>query len=198
MREKAGSNQIMPTENDFKSAFLSSRPIFKNHVLWSDYLEIGKKKKFNIYQIYKEVDQSYNKDVYHRYDRNRYPRLLFKRGSKLGIEIAATNKKTKIHFALDGIDMESVTTKSTKGSDQGIFCNCIKRVTNWLGLTDEMEGNGKSITSSELRYIYRNRKRLENNVIFYKNNEKVTAPWLENRQLWNSYDRLGTLKKKLV
>lgn len=76
----------------------------------------------------------------------------------------------KIHFVLDVLDIESVVDKVKENLSN-----------------PSRPGPGESITASELRYIYRNRERLENNVIFYRNNEKVNAPWVDNKALWNNY-----------
>ncbi|PFN47086.1 hypothetical protein COJ75_30085, partial [Bacillus thuringiensis] len=142
--------------------------------LWGDYFKAGKKNvKFHIPSIYKEVAENFGKDFYHQYyiDTGKYghaPMLLRKRGSKLGLAMAALNKKTQRHFVLDGIDMGHVVNK-TKG-------------------TGNSNGPGDSITASELRYVYRNYDKLKGRVIFYRNNEKLDkAPWEENPGLWGAY-----------
>lgn len=137
----------------------------KDYPLWNDYFNIGKDKpKFNISGIYKETSEKYGIDFYHSFlfQNHLANRLLWKRGSKLGIEIAASNERTKIHFVLDNLNIEQVVTKEGSG--------------------------GQSITASELRYIYRNRERLNGRVIFYRNNERLEqAPWEENSDLWSKY-----------
>ncbi|MEM8370567.1 hypothetical protein Q4R87_18250, partial [Morganella morganii] len=89
------------------------------------------------------------------------PKLLWKRGSKLGIEIAASGGGNKIHFALDNLNIKEIISKSGMG--------------------------GQSITASELRYAYRNRERLGGNIHFYKDDNEVDAPWVSNPEQWNTY-----------
>ncbi|MFW5436845.1 RHS repeat-associated core domain-containing protein [Paenibacillus apiarius] len=137
----------------------------KNYPLWDDYFNLGEgKPKFNISGIYKETAENYGSDFYHSFlfKNHLANRLLWKRGSKLGIEIAASNERTKIHFVLDNLNIEQVVTKNPEG--------------------------GQSITASELRYIYRNRERLNGRVIFYRNGQRLDkAPWEEKPDEWSSY-----------
>ncbi|WP_277996518.1 RHS repeat-associated core domain-containing protein, partial [Bacillus cereus] len=155
--------------------FVKQRKEEKSFPLWGDYFKAGEKNvKFHIYSIYKEVAEEFGKDYYHQYyihDTSEYghaPALLWKRGSKLGLAMAASNKKTTIHFVLDGLDTEHVVNK-TKG-------------------TEDSTGPGESITSSELRYVYRNYNKLKGRVNFYRNKEKIDkAPWEENPGLWAKY-----------
>lgn len=89
--------------------------------------------------------------------------LWWKRGSKSGIEMIAQQPETstrKIHFILDGISMEKVVDKSMK-----------------------------SITSSELRYIFRHWHRLKGRVIFYYNDKVSPCPWesINWKHIWNKY-----------
>ncbi len=86
--------------------------------------------------------------------------LWWKRCSKSGLAMVAEQSESqrKIHFILDGVDYESVTNKTSS-----------------------------SITSSELRYVYRHYDQLENKVLFYKNQQVVQAPWLASPAMWDSY-----------
>ena len=71
----------------------------------------------------------------------------------------------KIHFILDGIDMDKVIEKkevSEKYSD-------------------------RSTTASELRFLYRNKDRLGDKVIFYRQASQVPAPWQQEPQRWSVY-----------
>ncbi len=138
-----------------------------SYPLWKNYFEIGMDNaKFHIPSIYKDTADKFGTDNYHQYHISGLsvaPKLLWKRGSKLGLAIAASNQTTKIHFLLDGLDITSVVSK---------------------------EGDhGKSITASELRYINRNYdKGLKGRVIFYRGGEKLEkAPWEENPVLWAKY-----------
>ncbi|HDR7760662.1 RHS repeat-associated core domain-containing protein [Bacillus cereus] len=146
--------------------------------LWDDYFTRGMENlKFNIGAIYKETKDKINTDTYHKYytggGADRVPKLLWKRGSKLGIAIAASNQKTKIHFVLDNLDIESIVAK--RGD------------------------SGESITASELRYVYRNRERLQGRVVFYRNGEKLeTTPWNDSPDLWEQYSPKNRAIQKTV
>ena len=134
----------------------------KNLPLWESYFSIGENnKKFNINNIYKEVSSSPGTSQYHEWSCDLTPKLLWKRGSKLGIAIAASGVGNKIHFVLDKLEMSSVVNK------QG--------------------DNGQSITASELRYAYRNRENLKGLIHFYKDNIEVCAPWDTDSAMWGSY-----------
>ncbi|MGY1423600.1 RHS repeat-associated core domain-containing protein [Bacillus cereus] len=140
----------------------------EGYPLWDSYfIEGSKNSKFDIATIYKEGINKFKTDWYHQYDETYgVPRLLWKRGSKLGLRVAASkNTKgdtTNIHFVLDGLDIESVVSKNEIG--------------------------GKSITASELRYIYRHQDELRGVINFYKDNQKLEkAPWEENPNLWKQY-----------
>ncbi|MGX1461715.1 insecticidal toxin complex protein TccC [Bacillus thuringiensis] len=149
--------------------------------LWEDYFKAGKNnRKFHIPSIYKETAVNFGKDFYHNYsidNKGEYgghtPMLLWKRGSKLGLSIAASNQRTKIHFVLDGLNIEHVVNKT-------------KRLTNER--KGSPAGPGQSITASELRYIYRNYDKLKGRVTFYEGNEQLSqAPWEHNPKLWGNY-----------
>jgi len=137
----------------------------KNHPLWDKYFSAGEEnQKFNVESIYKEVRKLPQSSQYHEWYISAsaiVPKLLWKRGSKLGLEITASGAGNKIHFVLDGLDMASVVSKEGYG--------------------------GQSITASELRYAYRNKERLGDNILFYKNNETVKAPWETEETLWSTY-----------
>ncbi|CAQ84895.1 MULTISPECIES: hypothetical protein [Photorhabdus] len=139
--------------------------------LWNDYFKAGNEnKKFNIADIYKETRNQYGSDYYHTWHEptGAAPKLLWKRGSKLGIAMAASNEKTKIHFVLDGLNIQEVVNKQ-KGS------------------TPLEQGRGESITASELRYAYRNRERLAGKIHFYENDQETIAPWEKSPELWQNY-----------
>ncbi|GAC42869.1 hypothetical protein [Paenibacillus popilliae] len=148
-----------------------------HYPLWNDYFN---NEKFNIPAIFEETAREYDSDVYHQLILGSdivplQSKLLWKRGSKHGIEIAATNQRTKIHFILDDLDMEKVVTKEE--------------------LTPETPRGGQSITASELRCVYRNRERLKGRFIFYREGERLNqAPWEENPGLWSKYEE--KLKEK--
>ncbi len=98
-----------------------------------------------------------------------------RRECKIGLNSAKLNPNLKIHFCLDGLNMSEVLSKD----------NC----------------NGKKITSTELRYVYRNWKELSEKVIFMKGGQRVKAPWEQEPEVWQAYqpkswNNLGTLQKK--
>ncbi|ETS29764.1 RHS repeat-associated core [Photorhabdus khanii NC19] len=165
---KKYSKDIKVADNLRKDIFLSKRG---HYPLWDDYFNAGgENPKFNIANIYKDTISKYGSDYYHTWHTptGAAPKLLWKRGSKLGLEIAANSEKTKIHFVLDGLDIEQVVNK-TKGSDH------LKA------------GPGESVTASELRYAYRNRERLKGKIHFYENDKETSAPWDKNPTLWQNY-----------
>jgi hypothetical protein len=112
-------------------------------------------------KVYNEVAENYGTSYYHEWAQAGVPRLLWKRGSKLGIEIIARNNGPHLHFVLDGLEIEPIVNKSAVG--------------------------GQSVTASELRYAYRNRDRLEGKIHFYRDKQEVSAPWVENAALWSGY-----------
>jgi insecticidal toxin complex protein TccC len=148
---------------------LASQSLTSNYkFLWDEYFSIGEEnKKFNIAEIYKETAREYGSSKYHKWiirledPTELTTKLLWKRGSKLGIEIIAKNNQAHLHFILDSLDIEAIVYK--------------------LGQS------GTSITASELRYIYRNWHRLAGKVYFYRNNVEVEAPWEQHRLLWARY-----------
>lgn len=139
--------------------------------LWEQYFKAGdENKKFNVQEIYADIARNPGKGDYYKWYTNAgaspggiAPELLWKRGSKLGIEIIAQSKTAQLHFVLDNIDMAAVVNKTG-------------------GLRE-----GKSITASELRYAWRNRERLGDRIHFYKNDSEVPAPWVSDPVLWQHY-----------
>lgn len=73
------------------------------------------------------------------------------RASKMGI-IHAHHHQQQIHFVLDGLDTDAIAKKEGEYSH--------------------------SITSKELRFIYRHWKDLQGTVKFYHGGKQVDAPWL--------------------
>ncbi|MGN5575485.1 type VI secretion system tip protein VgrG [Enterobacter sp. Lyrl_3] len=137
--------------------------------LWSDYFSVGDvNPKFNIKKIYKEVRKHYGKDDYHTLYTDApgiagyAPKLLWKRGSKLGIEMVARGDNFHLHFILDGLDM-----------------NCV---------INKIPPHGQSVTASELRYAYRNRERLKGKIFFYEKKVRCPAPWESPENDWQSYN----------
>lgn len=141
---------------------------------WEEYFSIGHdKNNFNINSVYSHTINNYGKYDWHElmfsgsYLSNK---LLWKRGSKLGIEMAARSDDMKIHFILDEINMESVVLKEG-------------------GLKE-----GRSITASELRYAFRNKERLNGKLHFYRDGKEAQAPWEASSKLWDRYMPKGRIK----
>lgn len=82
---------------------------------------------------------------------------FIKNGCKLGIDLALKNPNISIVFILDDINMYKILEKN------------------------------HYITGSELRYLYRNRDKIGENILFFRGGEKVVPPWIENPRLWNNY-----------
>ncbi len=135
----------------------------KKYPLWDSYFSAGElNNKFNIASIYQEARQSPGTEEEPKWVASRCaPQLLFKRGSKLGIAMAASGAGNKIHFVLDGINMSAVVSK--KGEE------------------------GQSVTASELRYAYRNKEKLAGKIHFYTDDKETEAPWDSNPELWRTY-----------
>ena len=129
-----------------------------NDILWDAYLELSKKPgKFNVKSIYKDVNKYPNKDDFYKWHiglpSSAQPELLWKRGSKQGIQAIINEGNAHLHFVLDNIDIGAVARK--EGGKK----------------------SGKSITASELRYLYRHREEIGERAHFYRNNIEVEAPW---------------------
>jgi insecticidal toxin complex protein TccC len=158
-QNKQGVSIIFPEKYE---EIISQIDSYKSRkLLWKEYFFIAKRNdKFNIEKIYRETSEKYRSSQYHKWLPSKFliTGLLFKRGSKLGIEMVARGNN-KLHYALDEIDMSSVVTK--------------------LGQ------EGSSVSASELRYMYRNWARLEDKVHFYRYSQEVQAPWVENSTLWS-------------
>jgi hypothetical protein len=101
--------------------------------------------------------------------------LAIRRACKFGIGLVATDPQfanAKIHFILDGLDMQEVANKATRSSAS----------------TTGPAKVAVSITVSELRYVYRNWGKLSGQVILYVNLIPVAAPWLND---WGPLQCLG-------
>lgn len=84
-----------------------------------------------------------------------------RRRCKIGLNSAKLNPNLKIIFCLDGLNMSEVLSKA--------------------------DYSGKKITSTELRYAYRNWKELSEKVIFMKGGQRVKAPWEQEPEVWQAY-----------
>ncbi len=92
--------------------------------------------------------------------------LAIRRACKFGIAMVATSAAfvgCTIHFVLDGLDLKDVAQKNPR--------------VGYGGRT------AVSITTSELRYVYRNWNDLRNRLKFYVNLDEVAAPWVQDWSL---------------
>jgi hypothetical protein len=134
-----------------------------------DFIEIfktnrGEKNNGN----YDNIWRSTNLDQFNKSDQKKvhHPWAIWKASSKIGLDIVINSKSdAKIHFVLDGLDIGKVINK--EGLD------------------------GHSVTASELRFLYRNitknKDKLGDKVIFYKQGEVANAPYVGNEQQWEDY-----------
>ncbi|TCV93282.1 hypothetical protein EC912_105142 [Luteibacter rhizovicinus] len=79
-----------------------------------------------------------------------------------------------VHFALDGLDMRRVVDKTDRSHAGG-------RPSGPVDMS--MPG----YTGSELRYLFRQREKLEGLVRFYLDKREVAAPWDTDPELWGCY-----------
>lgn len=107
--------------------------------------------------------------------------LAIRRACKFGIEYISQIKGGTVHYVLDGIDMSNVVGKKTTRL--------------WTGTT------GIPITTSELRYLFRNWYRLkeleaQHKIIFWKNYVRFDSPWHTNPQEWMEYAKQRIDKRR--
>lgn len=139
------------------------KDVNRAYPLWDSYFDSARQReKFDLASIYKEVHKHAGLTQYHQWvSGGVIPNLLAKRGSKLGLYMAAHGAGAKIHFVLDDLDIQAVVNK------MGDF--------------------GQSITASELRYAFRNRQQLDGHITFYEAGGEVAAPWRSNPLVWSAY-----------
>lgn len=111
-----------------------------------------------------------------------------KKACKAGIQYSVERGK-KVHFILDGIDLETVINKqdySTKAPE--VKVNPVTGDSN------------QNITASELRYVYRNwdDPLFKNGVEFWQGGEKVDPPWEKDPVSWQRYRRKPLAAHKSV
>jgi hypothetical protein len=92
-----------------------------------------------------------------------------RKACKFGIEYISSFLGAKVHYALDGINLQEVVGKADRNL--------------WTGK------QGIPITTSELRYLFREWGRYRDNVnlIFYIGRGEVPAPWVSSPQEWLPY-----------
>jgi len=95
-----------------------------------------------------------------------FGKKLVSRASKAGLStVLNSDKGDVVHFLLDDLDMEQVTLKTRP-----------------------------SATSSELRYLFRNQEKLPGKVMFYRDKQRVDAPWVTDPVAWQRYRPKGAKK----
>ncbi|AEV62411.1 RHS repeat-associated core domain-containing protein [Pseudomonas ogarae] len=88
-----------------------------------------------------------------------FEKKLVSRASKAGLLTALNlGKSNVVHFLLDDLDLEQVILKTRP-----------------------------SATSSELRYIFRNQEKFSGKIEFYKDKQRVDAPWITDPIAWKRY-----------
>ncbi|HDW8363364.1 hypothetical protein [Escherichia coli] len=88
---------------------------------------------------------------------------VFKKTSKCGLEYQLLILKNRVHFFIDGLDLSSVASKT--------------------------DGHGRSVTASELRWLYRHRYMpdVRKNLVFWKNYKKLSQEDVFSLPLWQAY-----------
>jgi hypothetical protein len=100
--------------------------------------------------------------------------LAIRRACKFGIEYIMAFKSGTVHYVTDGITMTVVVGKTEMPIDMGTR-------------------TGVPITTSELRYIFRNwhwfRDTLDKDLVFWRSYAPTTAPWITDPKIWIPYAR---------
>lgn len=114
------------------------------------------------------------------------PAEIAKQKCKAGLDYFIRRTENHVHFCLDGIDMLSVPKKNYLNED--VFDYPIGKS------TDKSDVKVRSITGSELRWVFRNRldHRVQARVQFWQNNIQVVPPWhpphpVAWRRAWAAY-----------
>lgn len=89
---------------------------------------------------------------------NEIQKKLISRSSKSALATLIGSQGAIVHFALDELDINSVIRKTKR-----------------------------SVTGSELRWLYRHRAQLAGRVVFYQGQRRVDAPWDTHAATWKSY-----------
>lgn len=161
------------------------------------------KKHFNTQRKWWEVVTGQKKDL----TRERLAlsanitQLAIRRACKFGIGMVAEDaafSTAMVHFILDGLDMAKIATKDTIDG-------------SWLLDQNKGRKDYVSITTSELRYVYRNWGKLSAKVNLYVKGNLVQAPWISDwknlptfdadypvinaeKTLWDAYGQARTTK----
>ncbi|HEX2887388.1 hypothetical protein [Vineibacter terrae] len=98
--------------------------------------------------------------------------LAIRRACKFGIEYVMEYRGGTIHYIIDGITMADVVGKTEMPINMGLQ-------------------TGVPITTSELRFIFRNwhwfREKVDDGLVFWFKDTPTTAPWITDPKLWIPY-----------
>jgi hypothetical protein len=114
-----------------------------------------------------KYEQRDNLDLTKKRDFEKLPGIIsdiaIRRSCKFGIHYFVERKSARLHYILDGMDVDAIVRKDR--------------------YTNEVTGKAKvPICTSEVRYIFRHWNRLSatNRLLFYLNFNTVEAPWSNN------------------
>ncbi|MFC7517189.1 hypothetical protein ACFQUU_19445 [Herbaspirillum sp. GCM10030257] len=112
-----------------------------------------------------------------------------RRKSKGGLYWATKEAKKHVHFVLDGLDIKSVVTKSFAGENGD----------HPIGSSESLgsgEVKNRSVTGSELRWIYRNREDsdVQRYVHFWFEGKPCRPPWEEYKTTRFQNGKLETIE----
>jgi hypothetical protein len=137
--------------------------------LWEKYYQLTcQEEKFNFTNLATKIEKEYAPELHV----SELEYFFIKRGCKIGLAMAKNGSDVKIYFCLDNMNINDVVFKIKSSED--------------------------SVTNSELRYIYRNWSELKGNILFFKNNKPVLAPWDEYPRFWNRKYVPKSMKDKNV
>ncbi|MGW7772506.1 RHS repeat-associated core domain-containing protein, partial [Pseudomonas machongensis] len=155
---------------DHRRAWETAKWLFDDFKLWDKFLQLGSEKpKFEASNIMKQVVSEWTDTHNPFYAEGNMPKLWAVRLSKAAIYMTKDDFGPSIQFLLDGIDQSAVVSK--KGD------------------------HGASVTSSELRYLFRNRGAAQ--ATYYKNEKAVPAPWASAPWKWSKYRPKGASSSRI-
>ena len=168
---------IQQSSDDLFAKCLNVLP-YKNELpLWKLYYRASESKgKLQLKNILKK----FFSDVDKQYEGKTIESFFIKKGCKIGIEMAALDRELTIYFILDKIRMlDVIQKKKIERADSTLISN-------------------ESFLGSELRYVYRNWKRLEKRVVFIQNNQLVKPPWETVPTIWKQYTPKSFRQKETI
>lgn len=144
------------------------REKFINHIGRDDYrYSISKIVLESFNELVNRADESDEKEhiINNRWTLDTGKKVIT-RGSKAALDmILKSTGDDKIHFILDGIDLNKVINKEEVGHNY----------------------SDRSTTAAELRFLFRHKDEIRNKVNFYMHGSQVPAPWLTHPERWVVY-----------